>query len=53
MNIETNRRAFLSLAVKVSVLAALAVPSIGKLVKEVEAATNEHLPPHARASCDG
>ena len=39
MNIETNRRDFLSLAGKSLGLAALAIPSIGKLVKEVEAAT--------------
>ena len=51
MNIETNRRAFLSLAGKSIGLAALAVPSIGKLVKEVEAATTNisHLTPEQAA----
>ena len=51
MNIETNRRAFLSLAGKSIGLAALAVPSIGKLVKEVEAATKNisHLMPEQAA----
>jgi len=51
MNIETNRRAFLSLAGKSIGLAALAVPSIGKLVKEIEAATMNiaHLTPEQAA----
>ena len=51
MNIETNRRDFLSLAGKSLGLAALAVPSIGKLVKEVEAATTNisHLTPEQAA----
>jgi selenocysteine lyase/cysteine desulfurase len=51
MNIETNRRNFLSLAGKSLGLAALAVPSIGKLVKEVEAATKNisHLMPEQAA----
>jgi isopenicillin-N epimerase len=51
MNIETNRRDFLSLAGKSIGLAALAVPSIGKLVKEVEAATKNiaHLTPDQAA----
>ena len=51
MNIETNRRDFLSLAGKSLGLAALAVPSIGKLVKEVEAATKNisHLMPEQAA----
>ena len=51
MNIETNRRDFLSLAGKGLGLAALAVPSIGKLVKEVEAATKNisHLMPEQAA----
>ena len=51
MNIETNRRDFLSLAGKSLGLAALAVPSIGKLVKEVEAATKtvSHLAPEQAA----
>jgi len=51
MNLETNRRDFLSLAGKSLGLAALAVPSIGKLVKEVEAATKNiaHLTPDQAA----
>ena len=51
MNIETNRRDFLSLTGKSLGLAALAVPSIGKLVKEVEAATKNisHLMPEQAA----
>ena len=51
MNIETNRRDFLSLAGKSLGLAALAIPSIGKLVKEVEAATMNiaHLTPEQAA----
>ena len=39
MELETTRRNFLSLAGKGLGLATLAVPSIGSLIKEVEAAT--------------
>ena len=51
MEPETTRRNFLSLAGKGLGLAALAVPSIGALIKEVEAATKtvEHLTPDQAA----
>ncbi len=51
MNLDPSRRDFLSLAGKGLGLAALAVPSIGALVKEVEAATRsvEHLTPEQAA----
>src|SRR6266540_1829025 len=51
MNTETSRRNFLNLAGKSFGLAALAVPSIGSLLKEVEAATRNvaHLTPDQAA----
>ena len=51
MELETTRRNFLSLASKGLGLATLAVPSIGSLIKEVEAATKTvaHLSPDQAA----
>src|SRR5688500_1610719 len=51
MKLETTRRSFLSLAGKGLGLAALTVPSIGALVKEIEAAskTVAHLTPEQAA----
>src|SRR5712672_496706 len=51
MNPETSRRGFLSLAGKGLGLAALSVPTIGALVKEVEAASRSvaHLTPQQAA----
>ena len=51
MNLNSTRRDFLSLTGKGLGLAALAVPSIGKLVKEVEAVTKNiaHLTPEQAA----
>src|SRR5258707_15761931 len=51
MNPETSRRGFLSVAGKGLGLAALSVPTIGALVKEVEAASRSvaHLTPQQAA----
>ena len=51
MNLETSRRGFLSLAGKGLGLAALSVPNIGALVREVEAASRSvaHLTPEQAA----
>jgi isopenicillin-N epimerase len=51
MNLETSRRSFLSLAGKGLGLAALSIPTIGALVKEVEAASRSvaHLTPQQAA----
>jgi isopenicillin-N epimerase len=51
MNLETSRRGFLSLAGKGLGLASLSIPTIGALVKEVEAASRSvaHLTPQQAA----